>query len=73
MAFRRMQRSKRCPLCAADVTVDYKDTNLLKKYVSERGKILGRVRGGLCAKHQRQISSSIKRARYVALMPFVQS
>ena len=70
---RNLARAKRCPLCAADVYADYKDVALLRKYVSERGKILGRARTGICAKHQRQITKGIKRARMVALLPFVQA
>ncbi len=70
---KRLQRAKRCPLCAVDAYVDYKDVALLKKFVSERGKILGRARSGICAKHQRQVTKNIKRARYMALMSFVQS
>ncbi len=70
---RNLARAKRCPLCAQDVFVDYKDIALLKKFVSERGKILGRARSGICASHQRQITKSIKRARMVALLSFVQS
>jgi len=67
----RLKKARNCPLCAADVTVDYKDTVLLKKYISERGKIQSRARTGVCAKHQRQITNSIKRARVMALLPFV--
>lgn len=70
---KRLTRAKRCPLCAEGIVVDYKDVALLKKHVSERGKILGRARTGVCASHQRQLTKNIKRARYVALMPFVQS
>jgi len=70
---RNLVKAKNCPLCSADIYVDYKDVNLLKKYVSDRGKILGRARTGICARHQRQITKSIKRARVMALMPFVQS
>lgn len=69
---KRLQRAKRCPLCMEGVIVDYKDVALLKKHVSERGKILGRARTGVCASHQRQLTRNIKRARYVALMSFVQ-
>lgn len=68
----RLKKAKNCPLCAAGITVDYKDTGLLTKYLSERGKIQSRVRTGVCAKHQRQITKGIKRARVLALMPFVQ-
>ncbi len=60
-----------CPFCAAKTNPDYKDAGLLGKYVTERGKILGRARTGLCAKHQRRIEQAIKRARFVALLPFV--
>lgn len=70
---KRLTRAKRCPLCADGTVVDYKEVATLRKYVSERGKIQGRVRTGVCASHQRQLTRSIKRARYVALMPFVQS
>jgi len=69
---RNLVRAKRCPLCLAHTVIDYKDTVLLRKYISERGKILGRARTGICAKHQRIITKSIKRARIVALLPFVQ-
>lgn len=68
---KRLTRAKRCPLCMEDIVVDYKDAMLLKKYVSERGKILGRARSGVCASHQRQLTRGIKRARYMALLPFV--
>ena len=52
--------------------IDYKDVNKLKRYVSERGKILPRRITGNCAKHQRALTVSIKRARHLALMPYVQ-
>ncbi|MEK7581278.1 MAG: 30S ribosomal protein S18 [Patescibacteria group bacterium] len=68
---KRLQRAKRCPLCVTDTVVDYKDVATLKKHVSERGKIMGRARTGVCATHQRQLTKSVKRARYVALMSFV--
>ncbi len=51
--------------------IDYKDTNKLKRYVSERGKILPRRITGNCAKHQRALTVAIKRARHLALMPYV--
>lgn len=56
----------------AKETISYKDTAKLKRYVSERGKILPRRVTGCCAKHQRAITSAVKRARHVALMPYVQ-
>ena len=52
--------------------IDYKDVAKLRKYVSERGKILPRRITGNCAKHQRALTVAIKRARHVALMPYVQ-
>ena len=53
-----------------DNVIDYKDTAKLKKYVSERGKILPRRVTGTCAKHQREITVAIKRARHLALLPY---
>ncbi|MDU5743203.1 MAG: 30S ribosomal protein S18, partial [Finegoldia magna] len=50
--------------------IDYKDVNMLKNYISERGKILPRRVTGLNAKHQRQITDAIKKARQVALLPY---
>ncbi|MBI2598733.1 30S ribosomal protein S18 [Candidatus Curtissbacteria bacterium] len=68
----RLRKAKNCPLCASDTTVDYKDVILLRKHISERGKILSRARTGICARHQRQVTRGVKRARVVALLPFVQ-
>ena len=66
-------KKKPNPLKAAKVTeIDYKDVNKLKSYVSERGKILPRRITGNCAKHQRALTVAIKRARHIALMPYVQ-
>ena len=69
---KKQSRARNCPLCAADAHVDYKDVALLRKYISERGKIIGRARSGICAKHQRQITRNVKRARFVALLAFSQ-
>ena len=65
------RRKKVCVFCGKDNVIDYKDTAELKKYVSERGKILPRRITGTCAKHQRALTVAIKRARHVALMPYV--
>ena len=66
-----MHRKKVCQYCAdKTLTVDYKDTENLKKYITERGKILPRRVTGACAMHQREIVKAIKRARTVALLPF---
>lgn len=66
------RRKKVCVFCGTDGVIDYKDTAKLKRYVSERGKILPRRITGNCAKHQRALTVAIKRARHVALMPYVQ-
>lgn len=63
---------KVCAFCADkehDV-IDYKDVNKLKRYVSERGKILPRRITGNCAKHQRALTVAVKRARHIAIMPY---
>ena len=65
------RRKKVCVFCGKDNVIDYKDTAKLRKYVSERGKILPRRITGTCAKHQRALTVAIKRARHVALMPYV--
>ena len=64
------RRKKVCVFCGKDNTIDYKDTAKLKKYVSERGKILPRRITGTCANHQRALTVAVKRARHVALMPY---
>ena len=71
---RRGGRRKRkvCVFCGnKDSGINYKDVNKLEKYVSERGKILPRRITGNCAKHQRALTVAIKRARHLALMPYV--
>ena len=65
------RRRKVCVFCGKDNTIDYKDVNKLKRYVSERGKILPRRVTGNCAKHQRAITVAVKRARHMAIMPYV--
>ena len=66
-----MHRKKVCQFCAdKTAVVDYKDVETLKKYVTERGKILPRRVTGACTMHQRHITRAIKRARIIALMPF---
>ena len=64
------RRKKVCVFCGKDNVIGYKDTAKLKRYVSERGKILPRRITGNCAKHQRALTVAIKRARHVALMPY---
>ena len=65
------RRRKVCVFCGKDNVIDYKDANKLRKYISEGGKILPRRVTGNCAEHQRAITSAIKRARHLALMPYV--
>lgn len=65
------RRRKVCAFCEDDkLVIDFKDVNTLKKYISERGKILPRRITGNCAKHQRAITLAVKRARHVALLPY---
>jgi small subunit ribosomal protein S18 len=68
---RRFLRKKICRFCADKlVLIDYKDVRRLRNLVTERGKIIPRRISGNCAGHQRQLTTSIKRARHMALMPF---
>ena len=68
---RRPNRKKVCAFCAEKAEyIDYKDVAKLKRYMSERGKILPRRITGTCAKHQRALTVAIKRARHVSLMPY---
>lgn len=67
----RRPRRKVCSFCVDKVEeIDYKDAAKLRRYITERGKILPRRISGNCAKHQRQMTTAIKRARNVALLPF---
>ena len=67
----RKGRRKVCTFCVDKVDyIDYKDVNKLRKFTSERSKILPRRVTGTCAKHQRELTTAIKRARYVALLPY---
>lgn len=70
---RKFQRRKFCRFCSEKVEyIDYKNIKILKSYLTERGKILPRRMTGTCAKHQRELSESIKRARSVALLAFAE-
>lgn len=71
MQRRYRPRKKVCSFCADKTQkIDYKDINKLKKYVTDRGKILPRRISGNCSKHQRELTTAIKRARQVALLPY---
>ena len=66
------RRKKVCAFCADKIEmIDYKDTQRLRRYLSERGKIVPRRVTGTCARHQRQLTTAIKRARHLALLPYV--
>jgi len=68
---RRPPPKKFCRFCSdANLKIDFKDAVLLREFVTERGKIMPRRINGLCAKHQRELSSAIKRARMLALLPY---
>ena len=67
------RRKKGCVFCGENNgVIDYKNVAMLKKYVSERGKILPRRITGNCAKHQRALTVAVKRARHLSMMPYVQ-
>ena len=68
---RRQIRNKKCYFCEEKKEPGYLDTEVLNRFLTERGKIVGRVRSGVCAKHQRRLSLAVKHARHLALLPFV--
>ena len=70
-----MRRAKKtCSICEMGIrVVDYKDDRTLQRFITDRGKILPRRISGSCARHQRQIGTAIKRARHIALLPFIRS
>lgn len=64
-------KKKVCAFCTEKVnSIDYKDVNKLRRYITEKGKILPRRQTGVCAEHQRELTTAIKRARVMALLPF---
>ena len=71
--FRKMKK-KVCPLCAdKNLELDYKNADQVRKFINEKGKILPRRATGACAKHQRDITQAIKRARHIAVLPYTQN
>lgn len=65
------KRKKKCLFCTnPEVRIDYKELNTIQRFISPRGKILPRRTTGVCAKHQRKLNTTIKRARIIALFPF---
>ena len=70
----RKVRKKVCPLCSdKNLVLDYKNGEQLRKYINDKGKILPRRATGACAKHQRDITIEVKRARQIAVLPFTQN
>jgi small subunit ribosomal protein S18 len=67
----RFQRKRYCSFCVDKKTIDYKEYQPLRRYMTEYGRIKPRRQTGACAKHQRQLAIAIKRARHLALLPFV--
>ncbi len=68
---RFVPRARVCQFCVEKIySVDYKQTDLLRKYINEAGKIRPRRQTGACAKHQRMVTEAVKRARHTALMPY---
>ena len=66
-----VSRPKICQFCAdKDIVIDYKEVDMLRRYVTEEGKIRPRRQTGTCAKHQRALAAAVKRARQIALLPF---
>lgn len=72
MPIKEIKKKRICRFCeTGDVYIDYKDEKKLAKFTSEQGKIIPRRVTGTCAKHQRQLALAIKRARHLALLPYV--
>ena len=73
MMKKRMRKKKVCQFCTEKMDIiDYKDVDRLKRYISDRGKILPKRITGTCATHQRELTRAIKKARVVALLPYTQ-
>jgi len=67
-----IRRKKNCPFCTdQNLKIDYKDAETLGRYITERGKMISRRMTGVCAMHQRELSTAIKRARIMAILPFM--
>lgn len=68
----QLNKEKKCYFCIKSYQeIDYKNTQLIRRFISSYGKIVPRRRSGVCAKHQRKLATAIKRARVMALLPFV--
>ena len=73
MQYRKFHRKRYCKFCADKIPfIDYKDLKMIRSYLTERGKMVAGRMNGNCAKHQRELTQAIKRARSIALLPFVE-
>ena len=63
--------SKECYFCKEKKEPNFEETSILQKFLTERGKIVARVRSGLCAKHQKDVAKQVKYGRHLALLPFL--
>lgn len=68
---KRINKPKECYFCKNKISANYKELKDLERFISERGKIMGRMYTGICQKHQKQLTTAVKRARYLALLPFI--
>ena len=68
---RKIKVPRNCQFCHEKTSPDFREVGVLSRYMTERARIIGRDRSGVCALHQRSLTSAIKRARHVALLPFV--
>lgn len=68
---KRINKPKDCYFCKSETTPDYKDTKGFERFISERGKIIGKMYTGICQKHQGHLTQAVKRARHLALLPFI--
>ncbi|MBT6401758.1 30S ribosomal protein S18 [candidate division WWE3 bacterium] len=69
---RKKIKIPKCYFCESDSNPNYKDTLVLRRFITERGKIVAASRSGICSKHQRTLSSEIKKARFMALIPYTE-
>ena len=69
--FRRPVVRQNCPFCKQKYEPDYKQPDTLAKFINDKGSLLDKTQTGICAKHQRRVTIAVKRARHLALLPFV--
>ncbi len=66
----RKRIKKECPVCKENQAIDYKNVEVLKEYLSRYNRVAPRVYTGICQKHQKELANAVKRARYMALLPY---